>query len=95
MCVNSLEEISSIAANPAWLSAELLGEKLTCFHGTHKVICIFRQRASEWSTLPGVYARSLWLEFFFKNLRGISHCGSVIVSLTSIHEDDGSIPGLS
>ena len=30
-----------------------------------------------------------------KNQSGSSHCGSVEVNLTNIHEDAGSIPGLS
>ena len=28
-----------------------------------------------------------------KNIHGSSHCGSAVTSLTSIHEDEGSIPG--
>ena len=29
-----------------------------------------------------------------KEKKGSSHCGSVVMNLTSIHEDVGSIPGL-
>ena len=34
-------------------------------------------------------------DFFFKVTCGSSHCGSAVMNLTGIHEDTGSIPGLT
>ena len=41
--------------------------------------------------LLGIYLNKTFIE---KDTCGSSHCGSVVMSLTSIHEDTGSVPGL-